>query len=184
MNQTNLPSLASSDVVSDIEFAMPEAVERRSIDQKTLEIACVDLICKLENIFAKAKEVDKEEFVDESAATARKMLGLLIEFCNEHLKGKPQAQAQDEIEKAVTVSHSYDQVLKTRSLGKSIIRTFWSIEEPAEIKESHAQLVDALIRACAATFYHAIMSVGFESSVGQQIDQSTLVFVSELKQSW
>ena len=31
---------------------------------------------------------------------------------------------------------------------------------------------------------HAIMLVGFDKPLGKQIDQSTVVFVNELKESW
>ena len=184
MNQTNHPSLATNAAAAGIVFHKQEPGEANAVDQKALEASCVDLICKLENIFAKAKEMPKVDFVDESATTARKMLELLLGFCDKFLTGKADAQAREEINRAMTVSHTYDEVLKTRSLGNAILRTFWKVEESKEIQESHSQLGEALIRACAATLYHAIILIGFDTDLGKQIDQSTVVFVSELKQSW
>ncbi len=184
MNQTNLTSLEACAAAVGIACEKPAENEQPAIDANAIEIACIDLICKLENIFAKAKQADKEQFVDESATTARKMLSSLTDFCKNFVTGKAQAQSQEIIDKAVTVSHTFDQVLKTRPVGKSILRTFWSIEESEDIKASHGQLADALIRACTAIFYHAVVMIGLDSKAGQQIEQSSMIFMAELRQSW
>ena len=184
MNQTEHPMLAANDAVAGFVFQSQEACEATKVDRKALETSCVDLISKLENLLAKAKELPSDEYVDDSAKVGRKMLDRLSAFCEAFLTGKAAAQAKKEIDRAITVSHAYDEVLKTRSLKNTIIRVFYEIEESEDIQASHAQLGEALIRGCAATLYHAIMLVGFDTALGKQIDQSTVVFVNELKESW
>ena len=53
-----------------------------------------------------------------------------------------------------------------------------------EITTAHAKLGEALVRGCAATFYHAVMLIGLNTEFGKEIDQSTVVYVNELQQSW
>lgn len=182
MNHTEYPSL--NNTVAGFVFQKQEACETTDFDRRALEISCVDLISKLENQLAKAMQMPKDDFVDESAIVARKMLKLLLEFCDEFLVGKPGAQAKEEIDRALSFTDTYEEVLKTRSLKNAFIRAFWNVDESEEIQLSHAQLGEALVRGCAATFYHAVMRVGLDTPLGKQIDQSTVVFVNELKQSW
>ena len=184
MNQTEFPSLAANDAVAGFVFQQQEAGETKKVDRKTLEVSCVDLICKLENLLAKAKEMPKDDFIDESAIVGRKMLEHLSAFGDKFFVGNAAEQAKEEIGRAMTYSHLFDEVLKTRSLTNIVIRTFWNVKESDEILSSHAQLGEALIRGCAATLYHAIMLLGVHTDLGKEIDQSTIVFVTELKQSW
>lgn len=184
MNQTEYPSLATNDAVAGFVFQNQEPSQAIQVDRKALERACVDLICKLDNMLVKAKEMSKVDFVDESATVARNMLELLQEFSDEFLVGRVADQAQQEISRAMTVSHTYDEVLKTRPLKNALLRTFWKAEEIQEIQAARSQLGQSLIRSCAATLYHGIMLVGFDTEAGKQIDQSTVVFVNELKKSW
>lgn len=181
MNPTEFPSLNKA--VSDFVFQENESREV-DIDHKALEIACIDLISKLENLMAKAREMPRDDFIDEAGSIATKMINRLSTFGNDFFQGNAAAQAREENARALTFCHAYDEVLKTRPLSNAIIRTFWNVDEIEEIKIAHAQLGEAMVRACAATFYHAVMLVGLENAFGQQIDQSTVVFVNELKQHW
>ena len=184
MNQTEYPSLAATDTVAGFVYREQVVKAPANVDQRTLETSCVDLICKLENLLSKATGMQRVDFIDESATIARNMLDQLLRFTSDFLADKAADQAQEEIARATTFSHTYDEVLKTRSLKESILRTFWKADDSQEVLGAHKQLGEALIRACTATFYHAVMLVGIESEQGKQIDQSTVVFVHELQESW
>lgn len=164
--------------------ATPAADPPRTIDQGALEVACVDLICQLESLIAAAKESGREEHMDSAAATAKKMLTRLLEFSDRFFQGEEADQTRDEISKALHQSATYQEILSSRSWGSAIKRAFMGAEDSEEIKSTYEALGLALIRACATVLYHAIVLVGFDSPLGKQIDQSTVVFVRELKESW
>ncbi len=154
------------------------------LDRDELELSCIDLIRKLENLFASAKEKASDDFIDDSADTGRKMLRKLAEFNQTYLTGSAAEQANEEVQRAMAYSHAYDEVLKSRPLTKSIVRAFWNVKESDDILASHQKLGEALTRGCAATFYHAVLLAGLDTELGKQIDQSTAVFVNELQQTW
>ena len=182
MKPTEYPSL--NDAVAGLVFQESGAPRKINVDHQALEISSIDLISKLENLLAKAREMPRDDFVDETANIAKKILFHLTAFGDEYFEGQAAEHSKDEIVRALTFTHTYEEVLKTRPLTNAIIRTFWKIDELKEIKAAHQQLGEALVRACAATFYHAVMLIGLDNPFGQQIDQSTVVFVNELKQSW
>ena len=184
MSNTEYPTIAANDVVPGFVFEKEAVLSSDGIDRKQMETSCVDLICKLENHLAKAMAMPRVDFIDESAEIARTMLRDLQDFSESFLGGKAEEQAKEEISRALTYSHTFDEVLKTRPLLNTIARTFWSTNEKAEIQTAFSQLGAALIRACAATLYHAIVLIGVDTDLGQQIDQSTVSFVNELQQSW
>jgi len=176
MSQANppLPGVAQTPV-------SPTAEPPRSLDQSELEIACVDLICQLESLIALAKENSREDRMEGAAATAKKMLKCLLEFSDRYFQGE---ESDEEISKALHQSSTYQEILNARSWGSAIKRAFLGAEDNEEIKVTYEKLGLALIRACATVLYHAIVLVGFDSPLGKQIDQSTVVFVRELKESW
>ena len=184
MNQTDIPSLATNDAVAGFVFQPSETGPNHRFDRKSLETACVDMISQLEHIVFKAQEMSRIDFVDETAEIARKMLVVMGDFTEEFLAGKAADQAIGEIDRALTYSHTYDEVLKTRSILNTVLRTIWKADENHEIQSAHEQLGEIMVRACAATLYHAIMLLGMDSEMGKQIDQSTVIFVNELKQAW
>ena len=179
MNQT--PQIRQA--MSDFEFRDSEG-DPTVADRDALEVSCINLISKLENLFSKARELERDDFIDESSEIGRKILAELDSFRDAYLSGVASEQSAEEIERAEAISHTYDEVLGARPLGKALLRTFWEVEETPDIVKTHAKLGDAIVRSCAATFYHTIILAGPESELGQQIDQSTVVFVDELKQSW
>lgn len=156
----------------------------RTVDQAELEMACIDLICHLEQSVATAKEVGREEHMKNAATTANNILSKLLSFSDQFFTGDEADQTREEIVKALDESSAYTAVQKTRSWGSALKRTFGGAEDNENIKSSYESLGLALIRACATVLYHAIVVVGFESPLGKQIDQSTVVFVRELKESW
>ena len=184
MNQTEFPSLAANEAVAGFVFQQQDAGAANNVDRGSLEVACIDMISKLENLLARAKAMQHVDFIDESSDVGREMLEQLSAFSDKFFVGNAAAQAKEEIEKGMMYSHNFDEVLKTRSLIKTAIRTFWNVEESDEILAAHLQLGGSLIRACAATLYHAIMLLDIQTELGKEIDQSTVVFVTELKQSW
>ena len=182
MNQTEFPSL--NDAVEGFVFQKQVVCDAINVDHRALEVSCVNLISKLENLLAKARELPSDDFVDESADIARGLLEMLSEFGTEYLTGSAAKQAKEEIDRARTFSHTYDEVLKTRPLTNAFLRTFWKVKESQEITTAHKQLGEALVRGCAATFYHAVMLIGLNTDFGKEIDQSTVVYVNELQQTW
>ncbi|MGI9516850.1 MAG: hypothetical protein ACR2NP_07400 [Pirellulaceae bacterium] len=184
MNEQNTPMLAENAKAAGLVLARTDEDIARSVDKSALGMACVELIGQLENVFARAREQSLTDYIDEAAETARKMLELLEGFSKAFLDGGASNQAGEEITKALMCSHAYDEVLKTRPLGNALLRAFWKADETDSIKEAHVKLGDNIIRATAATLYHAIMMLGFDSDMGGEIDQSTVVFVTELNQSW
>ena len=182
MNQPQTPSL--NNAVEGFVFAKPDESNSINIDYKVLEISCINLISKLENCLAKARELPKDEFIDESGEIGGRMLETLNSFCNEFMTGATAQQVREEIERTQLIVDTYGEVLKTRPLSNALIRTFWTIDESDDIQASHKKLGEGLVRACAVAFYHAVILVGLDTEFGLEIDQSTVVFVNELKQSW
>lgn len=182
MNQTNYPSLGNA--VTGFVFCQQDVSAKTKAEQKALEFACVDLISKLENLAAKASELADDDFIDESAGIARNIADRLSQFGEEFLDGAAAVQAKEEIDRTLAFCQTYEEVLKTRSFGNAFLRTFWKVEESDAIKSAHAKLGEALTRCCATTFYHAVVLIGNDSDSGKQIDQSTLVFVNELRTVW
>lgn len=182
MIKTNIPSI--NQVVDGFVFQEQDLGLEINVDHKKLEIACVDLISKLENLLSKAKELEQDDFIDESGVVGRKMIETLKHFSNECLEGNGAAQAQEEISRALTYVATYEEFLKSRPLTKSLLRTFWVVSETTDILNAHSELGRALVRACAATLYHGVVMVGLDSEFGKEIDQSTVVFVEQLLESW
>lgn len=174
MNETNAPN----------ETLPTQTDAVRTVDRAELEIACVDLICHLENSIAFAKESGRTEHMSVAATTANNILSKLLSFSDQFFTGEEAEQTREEIVKALDESSAYTAVQKTRSWGSTLKRTFGGAEDNENIKRSYESLGLSLIRACATVLYHAIVLVGFESPLGKQIDQSTVVFVRELKESW
>lgn len=184
MNTSNLPQLAENAKAAGLVIERTPADASELVDRSVLGMACVELLGKLENAFAKAREQQSTDYIDEAGKTARKMLTLLETFCKQHLQGAAGDQAGEEITKALMGSHAYDEVLKTRPLGNALLRAFWKADEVDSIKDAHIKLGEKLVRATAATLYHAIVLMDFSSELGSEIDQSTVVFVTELGETW
>lgn len=183
MNQNMLPSLATCDAVTGIEF-LHQAPCGQTADRSAFEQSCVDLIARLEYTLATAKEMPKVDYVDESATVAGDMLDVLSEFCDQYLDGKPAEQVQKEVANSRVMCETFEEVLKTRSLGNAVMRTFWKAEESKDIQEAHAQLGESIVRACAAALFHTVVLLGLDTTFGKDIDSSAVVFVNQLKQTW
>ena len=182
MNPTEYPAV--NQAVTDLIFHESESPRQIDINYKALEVSSINLISKLENLLAKAREMPRDDFVDEAAGIARKMLFNLTEFSDEYFQGGVADQSTEEIVNSLACVDAYEKVLKTRPLTNAIIRTFWQINELEAIKTAHERLGESLVRACAATFYPMVIMIGLDNPFGQQIDQSTVVFINELKQTW
>ena len=182
MKNSNTPTLC--DVIDGLVFQDQEPGLKIDVDYKALEISCIDLITKLDSQLAKARELEQDEFIDSSGEAAQSMIDALSEFTEHYLKGNAATQSREEIDRAAAFVDTYEEFLKARPISKKLIRTFWVVEESDEVMSAHAKLGDALVRACATTLYHAVAMVGLDSDFGREIDQSTLVFVEQLHQSW
>ena len=182
MNQTEYPSLQNS--LEGFEFKTQEPIKQVDANYQELEISCINLLSKLENVLAKAIELEKDDFIDEAAEIGRVMLSNLSAFTTKHLAGEAADQAADEIGKAETRTYAYEHVLQTRPFVTSLVRAFWNVEEKPEIVDAHQKLGDALARASTVALYHTVSLIGPDSEFGQEIDQSTVLFVEQFKASW
>ena len=184
MSQANPPLQNQPEAATSTPSVVAPATAVRSIDQGELEIACVDLMCQLESLISLAKESGRDDHMEGAADTAKKMLTRLLEFSDRFFAGEESVQTREEISKALHESATYQEILNSRSWSSAIKRAFMGAEDNEHIKNTYEKLGLALIRACATVLYHAIVLVGFDSPLGKQIDQSTVVFVRELKESW
>ena len=184
MNQNMCPTLATSDAIAGIVFQNHQPSKLKEDEQQELEKACVDLLSKLEYTFATAKEMSEVDFIDESASIASDMLATLVQFSDQHLDGAAAEQVREEITVSKTMCGTFEEVLKTRSFGNAVMRTFWKADESDEIKTTREKLGKSLVRACAATLYHSIVLLGLDTTFGQELDSSAVVFVAELNETW
>ena len=182
MNQSNTPALNRS--IPEIEFAQAAPGKSVDVDHKALEVACIDLLSKLEILLAKAVDLDRTDFIDDSANVANGIIDQREKFAGEFLTEDAAAQTQEENSRARSYSQNYESVLKTRPLGNAIFRVFRKTEEVQQITTAHKKLGDALVRACAVTLYHAVALIGLDNAFGQEIDQSSVVFVDQMTNSW
>ena len=156
----------------------------RNEDRAELELRCVNLICQLENLLATAKESDRGDQVEDSAKAANKMLDQLITFVESSLTGQAAEEALEEIRKASDASAVHKEILGNRSWGSTFLSIFVSDAVDENSKITHEKLGKQMARTCATTLHHAIELVGAESVIGQQISQSTAVFVHEFVEVW
>ena len=184
MNQDVLPSLASSEAIAGIVFYNQPQAALDVDNRQELEQACIDLISQLEYKFATAKEMPEVDFIDESSTIAKDMLSSIQSFCDQFLNGKAEEQVHEEILACKTMCDTFEEVLKTRSFGNAVMRTFWKAEESSEIVATREKLGKSLVRGCAATLYHAIVLLGLDTAFSKQIDASAVVFINELNNSW
>ncbi len=169
-----------------------DAAELNQLPVRTLEVdKNINLdshqsqeLATLENCLAKARELPRHEFVDASSEIGERMLQILKSFCKEHMTGASAEQVNAEIEQTQQMVNAFGEILKTRPLNDTLIQAFWNVKESDDIKTSHKQLGEGLVRACVVTFYHAVMLIGVDTEFGKEIDKSTMKFLDELEQSW
>ena len=147
-----------------------------------LEIECINLICKLENQLATAKEGYRDDQVSESAATSEKMLKLLMDFSETHL----QEEVEDlhaAIVAALQKIDTHRKVVKSQSWTRSLISVFFdSVDEDAV--STHAELGNSMAQVCATVFVPTIHRLGADSNVARQVEQSMELFVEEFTKNW
>ena len=184
MNQQLFPSLAASDAITGFVFHNHQPAGLEEEKRQALEKACVDLISKLEYTFTIAKQMPEVDYIDESATIATEMIATLVPFCDQFLDDEAVDQAREEIQNCQNMCMTFEEVLKTRSFGNAVMRTFWKAEESSEIVTTRERLGASLVRACAATLYHAIILLGLDTTFGKELDSSAVTFINELNESW
>ncbi len=147
-----------------------------------LESASVDLLCKLEFLVSAIKEADPADQTDIAIETTKKMILEMTEFSLAFLTGEAYAQTEKAIERTLASVHVLETLLANRSLGGMIRRAFGG-EDPNEvtIKDANRALLQAVKRSIVTLLFNTIQIVGFESSLGKQLDQSTMLFVSDIE---
>lgn len=181
MNQTESPSVHGA--ISGLVFPKSDAPKGLTA-RKECEVACVDLVSRLENWLVKARELDHDDLIDQSGKLGQSMIEILSTFSDNFLTGKAAAQVDEEIARAITTSLAYGEILSTRPLKNALLRTFWKVEESKEIMDYHEKLGETLVRASVVTCYHAVALLGVNTGFGKVIDQSTIEFVNDFKAFW
>ncbi len=165
------------------ETAKPTTEGVRDADLAAFELSCVHLICQLEHLLATAKESDRSDQVEDSAKLANKILGKLINFADEFLPGSDDA-ILEELGKAARSSATHKDALSKRSWGTTLKSLFLVDAVDEKSKATHEKLGKDLACACASILNQAIQLVGEDSEIGQQVSQSTTVFVNEFEAVW
>ena len=161
---------------------LTQAPQQTGETDAELEVECINLICKLENQLATAKEGYRDDQVSESAATSEKMLKLLMDFSETHL----QEEVEDlhaAIVAALQKIDTHRKVVKSQSWTRSLISVFFdSVDEDAV--STHAELGNSMAQVCATVFVPTIHRLGADSNVARQVEQSMELFVEEFTKNW
>lgn len=147
-----------------------------------LEAGVVDLLCHLEHLLSNIREAEPADKHEVLVEVSQKMLSVMLDFVEAFLSGSSLAKSSEEIATAFTNSQVLKELTHNVSIGGLLRRTFGGTDpNQVVIDETYNDLCRALKRAVVTLLFHAIQAVGLETPIGQQIDQSTLLFVSELE---
>jgi len=166
----------------ELESYQATATSQSTSSTAELEIACIDLVCKLEHDIAVAKEGYRDDQVVESANTSERMLESLLIFAETHLQ-----HDMEELEASVTVAAQkvaeHRKVIKGQSWTRSLISVFYDSVDENSIA-THSELGKAMAKVCATVFVSTIKRLGSGSNVAQQVQQSMELFVEEFTEKW
>lgn len=149
-----------------------------------MEAAFFVLIRKLEIRLQEFNALSQPDFYRQSATVARATSNQLIKFVDQNLEAKAVTQVHEEFDRVFSVCRMYEQVLQSQSLTNAMFRECRKVESLAAIQSAHSQLGEALTRGCATVCYHAVVLIGSDSGVAQQIDERTVRLVQELQAVW
>lgn len=153
-------------------------------DSTATEVSCIDLICKLESLMTTVRGAKLAAQVENASETANQMLVLLLDYSDKHLDDKQAVNTQTEIVRASAASKVHQEVLRRRSWTSALRSLFVTCPVDVEARESYEKLGKALARACATAFENVLSMIDSRSDIGQQISQSTAVFLAELEHLW
>ena len=147
-----------------------------------IEIACIDLVCQLEHQLTVAKQGYRDDQVHESAATSERMLELLLDFAETHLK-------DDSEELRATVKTAFEKIkdhrdnVNSEPWTRSLIRVFFDSAGENSVA-THTELGESMAQVCATVFVATIQRLGTDSSITKQVEQSMNLFVEEFTENW
>lgn len=122
--------------------------------------------------------------VENATETANQMLVILLDYSERHFDDKQAVETQTEIVRASAASKVHQEVLRRRSWRSALRSLFVACSVDEGARESYEKLGKALARACATAFRNVLSIIDSRSATGQQIAQSTVVFVTELEHLW
>ena len=147
-----------------------------------LEGGVVDLLCQLEHLLSVIQDADPADKSEVLVETSQKMLSVMLDFTEAFFSGESLDRTNGEISTAFMGSQVLKELTENISIGGLLRRTFGGADpNQAVIDETTIDLRRTLKRAVVTLLYHAIQLAGFETPLGKQLDQSTLLFVSELE---
>jgi hypothetical protein len=154
-----------------------------NVSHSDLELGCINLISQLEIQISSARR--KSGHVEKASDNTDKLLTVLLDFCEEFLGEQVSARAMKDIEKASFASLAHKEVLGSLSWGFAIQSLFGkSACADERVRLTYEALGEALLGACVSVLRQAVTTVGFDTSIGKTIEQSTAVFVEEFRASW
>jgi hypothetical protein len=147
-----------------------------------LKYGCIDLLCKMECFvaeFNEAEPVDRHEVAEE---LSRKIIDDLKVFSSAFFSDETFNDLTAEIEKVSTEADALKELIDNRSFAGMVRLTFGGSEPNEDLfKEASKNLFKAVKRSVVTLMFHAIKDVGAKSPLGEQLDQSTRLFVAELE---
>jgi hypothetical protein len=155
-----------------------------TVGQTEIQLACVDLICKLESSMANARKLPRGDQVDSASTTANKILSSLTNFTNDFIRDEQAEPVRQEISKASAAAEVHRAVLKNRPWTTSLKAIFLTEQVDPSSAVTNTALRDSVLRAVGTTFIFAIDLLDPNSSMRQQVEQSSAIFLKELEEMW
>lgn len=158
--------------------------ELSSQDRSLLEAACVDLICRLDQLLCHANEARQAGYLNETVPHANNMLLASLDFAESHLTGS----ALDELHTQVAAAYG-----RTQELADLISSRSWGavrrvIGRPSatemDVLRVHGEVGEAIAVVVVASLGGGIRRLGVHTSIGDEMIQSLKLFLSEMKKAW
>lgn len=179
MSNLNLNSNhANSDTTSQsVAIAMPSGTALAE-----LEFGCIDLLCKMEFYVSEVKGADPVDRHEVAVEVSRKMISEMKDFSAAYFIAETLAAINSEFAKVSSEADVMETLIANRSFTGMIRRTFGGADpDEATFCEASQNVFKAVKRSIVTVLFHAIQMAGAQSSFGKQLDQSTLLIVSELE---
>ncbi len=168
---------SSSSVSSSIQTKEPD-------DASKYDFACIDLLCNLEFLMADFRVKPMGERFEIALKTADQILLKLLDFCVEHFESRQIETIHDQIRRTLQCFKNHRESLKNQSWGfalRSLVSS--NATDPATVV-SYDKLGKSVVHTCGMVFTEMLELVRIDSDVRSQIDQSSAVFLNELKCVW
>ena len=175
-----LANSASVNSAATIQSAATSPLTSQEFEE--LEGGVVDLLCQLEHLLSVVKETDPADRSEVFVESSEKMLTVMLDFTEAFYSGESLEKTNGEISAAFMSCQLLNELTANVSIGGLLLRTFGGTDpNQAVIDDTSNELRRTLKRAIVTLLYHAIQMAGFDTPLGKQLDQSTVLFVAELE---